>query len=415
MARRTALATALQLTRLVLQLAFLILLARTLAPLQYGLFVGASSLATAAAGLSGLGTGMLLVKRVAVSATAWNAMWSHALRMFLGTGLVLAILFATSGANLLRVSITLPAMLCIGLSELICLPLVYLASFAFQAFDRIGLSAAMPCIMAMCRLLGIIAFSLSGLPRTLPSYVIVHVAASTLAAVLTLALVRWCLRPAPSSGRVPAGTNKEALRFCAGWFTNNALVELDKSLAVRFGSPTVAAGYALAYRLSSALSTPITSLVLTAQPRLFARQGAARRRLSINMILATALCSLGAGLAMFVLSPLLPIIFGHGYEDAAHFGRSLALLPLAFGLRFVLGSLLVAEGHPALRAILEAVGCVAMVMSAAILIPRFGAAGMTSMILIAETTVAAAAAIALALIHRSYVSSQPAGPSEPQG
>jgi O-antigen/teichoic acid export membrane protein len=202
---------------------------------------------------------------------------------------------------------------------------------------------------------------------------------------------------------VPKGTTAEALRFSAGWFTNNALVEMDKSLAVRFGSPATAAAYALAYRLASALSTPTTSLVLSAQPRLFAADRAQRRRLSLTIVLAATACSIAACIAMAVLAPLLPFVFGAAYHQASHIALLLSLLPLAFGIRFVLGSLLVAEGHAGVRALLEALGSIVMIVTAAISIPRFGAQGMVVMIMAAEGTVVVAAAIALVSLRRSPI------------
>lgn len=404
LARRTAMATGLQLLRLFLQVASLVLLARALTPDHYGIFVGTAGLASAAAGLSGLGTGMLMVKQVSMRRGLWSATWAYALNMFVSTGAVLSIVFVASAPALLHVTLPMMALASIALSELVCVPVLYLGSFAFQAFDRIAWSAALPCLMGACRLIGVVAFLLCDATRTLPEYLVYHAIASVTAATGALVLVKVMLRPVKPSSGVPKGTTSEALRFCAGWFTNNALVEMDKSLAVRFGSPATAAAYALAYRLASALSTPTTSLVLSAQPRLFAAEKAHRRRLSITIILAATACSIAACVAMVILAPLLPWIFGEAYHEASHLAVLLAFLPLAFGIRFVLGNLLVAEGHPGIRALLEAMGAVVMIVTAAILIPRFGAQGMVGMIMAAEGTVVIAATIALLIFRRRPLS-----------
>jgi O-antigen/teichoic acid export membrane protein len=399
LASRTATATAFQLLRLCLQVALLVLLARALTPDQYGVFVGAAGLATAAAGLSGLGTGMLMVKQVSMRRGLWSATWAHALRMFVSTGAILSAVFVASTPSLLHVTLSVTALACIALSELVCVPVLYLGAFAFQAFDRIAWTAALPCVMGLCRLAGVVAFLLCDPTRTLSEYLLYHAVASAIAAGCALALVKLMLRPARPTSGVPKGTTTEALRFCAGWFTNNALVEMDKSLAVRFGSPATAAAYALAYRLASALSTPTTSLVMSAQPRLFAATKAQRRRLSFTIILTATACSLAACVAMVILAPMLPWIFGAAYHESSHFARLLALLPLAFGIRFVLGSLLVAEGHTGARALLEALGAVVMIVAAAFLIPRFGAQGMVGMVMAAEVTVVVAATIALVTLR----------------
>jgi O-antigen/teichoic acid export membrane protein len=397
-------ATGFQLLRLSLQVALLVLLARALTPVQYGVFVGVAGLASAVAGLSGLGTGMLMVKQVSLRPSLWNATWAHALRMFISTGAVLSAAFVATAPLLLHVSLPVSALACIALSELVCVPLLYLGSFAFQAFERIAWSAALPCFMGACRLTGVVAFLVLGTTRTLAEYLVFHAVASATATACSLALVRLMLRPSKVSSGIPRGTTLEALRFCASWFSNNALVEMDKSLAVRFGTPATAAAYALAYRLASALSTPTTSLVMSAQPRLFAAGKAQRQRLSLHIVLAATACSMAACAAMVVLAPLLPWIFGAAYQEANHFGLLLALLPLAFGIRFVLGSLLVAEGHPGVRALLEAMGTVVMIVAGAILIPRFGAEGMVGMIMAAEISVVIAATIALAMLRPRRVS-----------
>ncbi len=337
LASRTAMATGFQLLRLVLQVGFLILLARALAPEHYGVFVGAAGLATALAGLSGLGTGMLMVKQVASRRSLWNATWSHAVRMFLSTGFLLSLGFVFSVPWLLHVSLSIQALACIAVSELVCLPVVYLGGFAFQAFDRIAWSAALPCVMSGARLLGVTVFLSVDPIRTLTEYVLYHAAASSIAAAFSVILVKAMLRPTSTGKSPPKGTTAEALRFCAGWFTNNALVEMDKSLAVRFGSPETAAAYALAYRLASSLSTPTTSLVLSAQPRLFAAEGVRRQRLSRSIILVASASSIAACAAMVSLAPALPWLFGTAYSQARHFAVIMGLLPLAFRSSLCLG------------------------------------------------------------------------------
>ncbi|MBB3225428.1 O-antigen/teichoic acid export membrane protein [Luteibacter sp. Sphag1AF] len=390
--RHTALGTFWQLSRLLCQVVLLVVLARALGPTDYGMFAGFAGLATVLAGLSGLGSGMLLIKEVAADPRVWSRYWSGALRLSAGSGMVLLLLYALTAPHLLRIAAPLIAVLSLGAADLICYPLVYLAGFSFQAFERVGWATALPTSMAFARLAGALAFLSAPIEHSLFNYAFFHMTASLLATLFAIGSVHKHLHPTAERAWIPLREITRALRFSANWFTSNALGELDKSLALRFSSPALAGTYTIAYRMGSALATPVTTIVLASQPRLFALTAANRRAdiraLAKKLIAITCFYGAAATVAMLVLARLLPWLLGANYDAVRTAANMLVLFPFVFSIRLIAGSVLTSTGHPGLRASVEASAVVLMIVLAAIIMPGRGLGGIVITTLTTEVILA---------------------------
>src|SRR5580700_1395377 len=76
-------------TRLLIQAAYFIVIARSLGPGQYGGFVAATALANLISPFVGLGGGNLLIKNVARNRELFGEYWGNTLLVTVGSGLLL--------------------------------------------------------------------------------------------------------------------------------------------------------------------------------------------------------------------------------------------------------------------------------------------------------------------------------------
>lgn len=367
-----------QIIRLGCQALSIVIIARGLGSHGYGTLAGFGGLAVILGGLTGLGGGYLLLQSVSQKKTTFSHHWHATLHIISSSGLLLSILFLLTAPTLLHLPLGLFPLLAIAISELICLPLVYACSFAFQAHERLGWASALPACMACVRLLGAIAFLLSGITK-LEHYLLFHLSASLLTASAAYLIVKNLLQPSPSKTTYKWADLRHGLSFSASGFTSNAQTELDKILTVRFLGAGPAGSYALAYRLITALAMPAASLALAAQPRMFRHAGipnapALRHMLKV-MVMVILGYSLLAAIAVLLIAPLLIGLLGADFTPAVGVAQMLLpLLPL-FGLRILAGILLSSLGYPAQRAGLELLAIVLLAGLSIGLMPRYGLTG----------------------------------------
>lgn len=398
LASNTLNATIWQVVRLGGQLLVLIVVARTLGPDGYGTLVGFGSLAIMLSGVFWVGGSYLMLQAVARDASLFGRYWRATRNLVLQSGLVLTLLFSVIAPHVLQLPLTLTSVAAIAFAELLCAPLVYAAGYAFQSHERLGWANALPALLTLLRLAAATAFLL-GHGSQLNHYVLIYVSASVAAALLALYLVQHLLQPqlqaqhsGPSHYRWAEW--RAGMHFSASGLTTNAYGEMDKVLAVRFLSAGPAGAYAAAYRLLTVLILPVVSLLQAAQPRFF-RLGHASDARALRRLLAavTGACAVYAVLAaglVLVLAPYLTVLLGPGFASSIAAAHLLApLLPLLC-LRMLAVTLLTGLGRPGLRAVMEAIAAVVLMLGCALVVPRFGLPGMVACLLTVEALMLAA-------------------------
>lgn len=378
-----------QFFRLAGQVAFIVIIARTLGPAGYGALAGFAGMAMILGGLTGMGGSYLLLQGVARRPETFSHHWHATLRIIAGSSLPVLGLYVLCAPALLKTPAALPPLLAIAISELLLYPLVYACGFAFQAHESLGWAGAMPATMAGCRLAGATLFLLTGVPHTFGHYAAFHLGASLAATLIAVLIVQLRLRPRWSGGTYSWREIRYGLGFSLANFTTNAYADLDKVLAVRYLGTTVAGSYTIAYRLIMALVTPIVSLALAAQPRIFrhAHEPGAQplRHMLLLMGLAAAGYTAVASGAVLLISPFLTDLLGNAFKPAIRATQLLLpALPL-FGFRFLAATLLASLGHPLQRAAIEAAGLLLLTVAATQLMPRYGLHGIIATVLAAET------------------------------
>jgi O-antigen/teichoic acid export membrane protein len=394
LARNAALATLWQLLRIATQTFTTIVVARALGPSGYGIFAGTAGLAVALGGFSGLGTGWLMLQAVSRQASDLDEYWTKAVLTTLGFGVILATLFCIAASAVTGSALSLFALIAIGLSELVCYPLILAAGFAFQAHERLGWANALPAALAASRLLGALAFHFFSDTGSLENYISWHLAASAATALIALALVKEQLQPKRSPFKLDRVQLREGLAFSSLWVSGNVVTELDKTLALRLAGSEVTGVYALAYRLASALTLPMASLMLAAQPRLFRAgtpEGEPHPALIRHLVLACIANSMVAAMVLYFAGGVLPWLMGLSFAPAVDAARLLALWPFLYSTRTLASTILMTHGHRGVRMACEMAAIALMAAASAILMPRYGIIGVVATVLITE------AALSLAL------------------
>jgi O-antigen/teichoic acid export membrane protein len=378
MAHNTVLGTLWQFARIAGQALWVVVIARSLGPSGYGAFAGIAGLATTLGGITGLGTGYLLLQNVSRNHSAFGAHWRKVTLTTLFSGLILVALFSGIAHFIVKDHVGIAVIIAIGISEIVCYPMVYTSGFAFQAHERLGWSGSLVAIMSGTRLLAVIVFWFSATTQDLATYALFHLVASMASALCALAMVHMMLRPARARFTLHMNEIREGLSFSAVWFTGNAVAELDKTLALRLAGSEIAGVYSVAYRMVSALTLPVASLALAAQPRLF-RQGTnqveGNPHLVRRLILVAVAYGLAASIALLLLANSLPWLLGQAFEPAVKGVRLLILVPPLLSLRLIGNAVLMTTGRQFIRILVEVPGIILLVGLALLWVPKYGLVG----------------------------------------
>lgn len=389
LAHNTVLAIGWQGIRVGLQAVWVIVLARAIGPGDYGSFAGMAGLAAALGALTGLGFGMLMIQDASRNRGQFAVAWKRAFVLTLASGLTLWGLYAIAAPLLFRVH-NAWLYVAIGLPELVCLPVMLVASYAFQLHERMGWAGALFSLSAVGNLIAVVAF-LGFSPRhTLLKYLPFHAATSVLAAASAVGLVVVLLAPAKARFEISRRDVREGMGFSLMRIADNGMTSLDKTFVLLLAGSHVAGIYGSAYRLVAVLAMPATSLGMAALPRLFRIHAtgadAPTRKSGLVGILLAATAAYGviAALLAYLLSGVLPIVFGPSFAEAARAARWLAISPLLYGLYALGCNVLVTSHRRTLRILAQAAGIAILAITALVWVPRFGLKGAVGMLLFSQ-------------------------------
>lgn len=377
LARNTVLATAWQGVRLVLQFAYLVLVARVLGVEGYGVFAGSASLAASLSPLVGLGFGMILVQEVSRAPSRFPEFWAKALRAVAVSGPVMAGVMLALAPLLLPVDDHWAVILLIAAAELLAMPLVAASSLAFQAHEQLGRTMFNHVQLNILRF-GAVALLAAGDQGGLVPFAWAYFGATAVAALLSLGQIRRAFGHPDMARAHLAGRVREGLGFSLSVVANTAHAEIDKTLLLRLGSAEAAGNYSVANRIVAAVTTPLIAYILASVPRLF-REGEQGIRavaaLARRLLLPILLYGVVAAAVLLVCAPILPWIFGDGFVTVLDLVLWLAPLPLLAGISQLGLNVLTASGRQRARVAIEAAALLGNAALNVVLIPRFGAEG----------------------------------------
>lgn len=377
--------------RLLAQAATLLIVARLLGPAHFGAFVGMAALAVMFGALSTFGTHLLLLREVSRAPQQPPQWLPTAFMATLICGTALLVVYLASSLLWLRPEgMHATALLAIGLSDIIALPLLALPAVVRQGRGQIARSQFLIVLPQVMRLIAAGTVMLWHPDDALSTYALAY----ALAALACLPIA-WRTLPADwATGWRWALPSWPQWREASGYAVLNLSAlgpnELDKTLAVHL-LPAMAAGtYAAGSRVLGPLVLPVVAMMISALPRMFRVQAEASNRtrlLRVTFLVAMAY-GLVAGLALWFAAPLIAWAFGAHYVDIVGTVHWLAFAVPGLALRYIAGAALVAQGSPWMRAIYELAGVIVLIGMALLLTPLLQVQGMAAALVVAESVMA---------------------------
>ena len=377
--------------RLIVQAGTLIVLARALGPAQFGAYMALGALAVLLGTLANFGTHLTMLRDI----TRTPSLRDESLRLALGTttlcGSVLLCLYGLLCAFWLRpVDAGITVIVCLGVSELVFQPFLLIAAmerYGRGQVIRYQLFLVFPLALRMSMAL-MVWWLAPAHPLTV--FAAWHLMAVVVALGVAVAMApeSW---PLPRYWRRPRAVE---WRDAAGYaFLNTSasgVSELDKMLAAKLLLAGAAGIYSAASRIITASALPVIAMMLSAMPRLFRESGHDARRLHRWLFASAAGYGMLAGLAIWLLCPLIQSVFGPRYAAMDEVIRWLALGVLPMSLRAAAVNVLTTIDRPWLRVGLELAGWSVIAILALALTPTMGPNGLALAVVCSEYLLAGA-------------------------
>lgn len=374
-------------TRLLVQLVWVLLLARALGADGYGTFSGIAGLALAMSGIVGLGLGLRMYQDVARQPDLYPRRWHQVWRGLWWSGGGIALLFLVIGRWQFG-AFGWDLLIAIAVSELILAPVVTQIAFAYAAHRRMAWAAAVPVVLAVARVLAVLLFQLIGYDGDIAAYAGLHASATAFAIVALLVLQKRNLPADAVVAPLAWRDVKSGLGFSAVWASGLALGSADKAVALKLGGAELAGHYTVAYRFAGIVALPVDALVMAVMPRLFRVGAGMQEHPRILSILAIATCAYGvvAGGAVWLCADAIPWLFGEGFVAAAETARMMAIYVPIYCMRILACNVLLGIGQKRWRFGSELVALALIMIVGVIRIPTGGLGGAVEALIVAESS-----------------------------
>ncbi len=341
-----------QLSRLILQTAYFIVLARMLGAGGYGAFAAALALAALVTPFSSIGTNTIMVKTVSRDQSTANSEWKRAVCYTLLGGIFLSFLLALFGGIIAPPGVSRIALFQICLADLVGLRLIELNGGLWQSLGRSKALVVLPSMTNLLRLVAAIILWLVFGNSSLDVWASLFLLATAPLAIFVT--VRTTLKLGYSAGGLYLGRKqaKEGLLYSVALSSQNIYNDVDKIMLARIGSVASAGYYSAAFRIIDVAYVPIRSIAAAAYPHYF-REGEKGLRSAIGVtqkVLPFVLAyGAAASVVAFFAAPLAPVILGQDYIDSVPIVRALAPVLLLRGVSFLAADALTGSGRQAYR------------------------------------------------------------------
>lgn len=336
------------------QLVTFAILARYLGVEQFGLYAIITAVTNVGVQLCGLGAQESLIRRVAQDPGMYPKMLGHAYVLSAASGIVLFLL----GLAILPVvapvsddlATTVTAMALILASNLILLKIISLAAQSYIAHSRFATANRIEVMFAAVRtaaaVLGCLVFGVT----SVAGWAWWHFAAYLVAAAVALMATRRLGWP---QWTVVRDEIRIGLLFSTQFLFKALRGNADLLVLGGVASSEILGSYSITRRLveSSYLSIEALNRLIYPGSALIAVSGIHNAAGRIRQVLLAALfISLGTATAMFILSPLLPLIFGAEYVSLVWMTRALCWVVVLMAIYVVVLEVLGAAGLQGTRA-----------------------------------------------------------------
>lgn len=400
---------------LVFQGAYFLLLGRLLGSTEYGIYAGAFSTVSVLSQYSSLGSQWLLLKYVSQERKAFAVYWGNVLLTTFSLGSLLILASIWLGSHLAH-TYGIVMLLCVASSECICAQLTSAAGRAFQAFEKMQLTAGLNLLVNFLRAVTAAILFARQSRASATEWAVASLIVSAIAACVALVLVRRALGKPFFSTTLFRSRLGEGAVFAVSYSTTGVYNDIDKSLLGHYGLNAANGIYTLAYRIIDVATIPAMAVQGAAFPQSFRMGLDGIRRTTayaVHLVKRTAPLTLACGLAVTFAGTFIPRLVGRSFNETSLALFWLCPLPFFRSFQLAAGDALTAAGFQRLRLLSQAVAAVLNFAVNLYLIPRYSWRGAAAASLITDGLIACTNwALAFWLVS-SAKGSESAHPSDP--
>lgn len=344
-----------------------LLVARALGPLEFGRVAGVLAIAAVLLPFSGLGSGNVMVLRLARNEGDVRTYFGNAIFVAAVSGIVLTIISILFGVSFLSSFATYELLLIFSVSEIILTKLIDIAVHVFYGLEKHIYSSFFYAAHSASRML----FSLPLLYINSPNaeqWAWLHLLAGLTALALVFAMTIRQIGIPKLDVSLAFHELREGLPFSVGLASKSIYTDIDKAVLAKYSSPEIGGAYTAAFRLIFIAYAPIRAVLQASMARLF-REGElgifAPVKFATRIVIWGSVYSIVFAVLIYIAAPLITYLLGDAYFLSVNILQSMALVPLILVLQDAYSDALMGAGRQTLRSVFQvsvAVICFAMNM-----------------------------------------------------
>ncbi|MCW8282588.1 MULTISPECIES: Wzx-type polysaccharide biosynthesis protein UppX [Agrobacterium] len=387
------------------QLLTFALLARHLGVEQFALYASITAVTNLGVQICGIGSQESLIRRVAQDRGMFPVMLGHSYLLSAATGVVLTLIgmvtipvFFPTSETLLHTLITTFLIL---FTNLVLLKVISLSTQSFIAHSDFASANKLEVMFAIARTIAAVVACLVFKVETVEAWALWNLAAHTIAAVISVKAIGRLGRPV---FRIVREEIRIGILFSTQFLFKAVRGNADILVLGAIASAEVLGSYSIARRIldSSYLSVEALNRLIYPGSASAALQGISKTiERAYNVLKAALFIATGSALAIFIIAPFLPLLFGDEYVSLPTITRVLcwAVLPMAVAATAL--EALGASGRQDIRAKIWNSGNLIGSVVVAFFTWSFSISGTIGSYFIVETAIAAAVWVALLRLRRS--------------
>jgi O-antigen/teichoic acid export membrane protein len=356
-----------------IQMLYFIIIARTLNVGGYGYFIGIVAFFTMIAPFSSWGSGNILIKNVSIHKDYFSIYWGKALVTTFISGTILLILSALFKPVIFEEKIPLDVFVIIGASELLLSRIIDLSGQAFQALNKLSITANLFIVLSVFRLLASILLYFMFENTSLELWSYFYFVSTFFAAILSLLLVQKKIGKPIYIKRYLFNDLKEGFYFSMSLAAQNIYNDIDKTMLIKLGTPASAGIYGASSRLIETAFSPIRSIFYSTYTKFFehGKKGVFTSfKFGLRLMWWVILISIFLSIGIYIVSPLIPSILGHEYLGAISAIQLMAIILLLRPFHYIAGDILTGAGFQKTRTISQLICLLVNITLNILLIPK---------------------------------------------
>jgi len=336
------------------QLITFAVLARTLGTSQFAVYITISAFTNIGTQICGIGSQESLVRRVARELSFYPTMFGHTMLLTVGTGIALILIGIGAVPLLLALPSeqmpTLTSIVFLLITNILLVKIIGVATAAYVAHSNFKVANGMEIGFALMRmlttLLGCLVFGV----KTVDQWAIWMFGSHTL---LTLAYLYMMWRIGRPAWRIVREEIPIGALFSTQFIFRALRQNTDLVVLSMIASPEIVGSYGVARRIldSSYMSIEaLNRLIYPGSARILVHGFHVAYPRLVKVLMAAVGIAVAVSLTVFVLSPLMPILFGHQYISMVGFTRAICFVIVPAAVSGVILEVFGAAGKQGVRA-----------------------------------------------------------------